>query len=245
MKFFRMLSNFTFLLCLSLCRGRRGRCALRRNTVSSFCRPLVRTFVALFVLSSIDRLPAQIFSSMSCWISFCAGNLRGEIYIKWENHGYGSWSLILCVHERLPTLFATCTLCIFKTLASSAICCWNTSTAAKRAFASFSFSSSTVRQTFHTFLKIDSFFSSLSGRLGRKLLIESMKNWLIGITISRPTRPLLGPVCLVFFCLDTPMKFWAMPTEWKTQFCETNCKKKKKNGKSHKYEAKLISFTSE
>ncbi|KYQ47589.1 3-hydroxyacyl-CoA dehydrogenase type-2, partial [Trachymyrmex zeteki] len=47
------------------------------------------------------------------------------------------------------TFLEICNLCILRLLASSAICCWKTSTAARRARASFSFSSSTVRHTFH------------------------------------------------------------------------------------------------
>lgn len=53
----------------------------------------------------------------------------------------------------INTFLEICNLCILRLLASSAICCWNTSTAARRARANFSFSSSTVRHTFHMFLQ--------------------------------------------------------------------------------------------
>jgi len=53
----------------------------------------------------------------------------------------------------VDTFLEICSLCILRLLASSAICCWKTSTAARRARASFSFSSSTVRHTFHMFLR--------------------------------------------------------------------------------------------
>jgi hypothetical protein len=78
------------------------------------------------------------------------------------------------------TFFAPWILCERKIFASSTICCWKTSTAANRALASFSFSSSTVLHTFHMF-----HFSSppsilMSGMLGIFLslrkLDESLSN---------------------------------------------------------------------
>lgn len=57
--------------------------------------------------------------------------------------------------QMIRTFLDETTLWALRDFASSAICCWKTSTAARRALANFSFSSSTVLQTLHMFLKID------------------------------------------------------------------------------------------
>lgn len=80
-----------------------------------------------------------------CWSLF-------YLEIRTNKSRDGGLETVELKESKRSTFFASCTLLARRTLASSAICWWKTSTAASRALASFSFSSRTVRHTFHMFL---------------------------------------------------------------------------------------------